>query len=294
MVKKKILVDMDQVLNRFSEKFAELVIEKGYDYTLNTNEYDLKRGFKDIDLKERQKVKEEVMSLQALWFLSPVYDLRTISVMQKLNDKFDLWIATSPYYKNTEECKELKLKWLEINFPFIKKDKVIFSDKKWKIKADCIIDDNPTQLKNFMNCTIAMDYGYNRDVDVHYRVKSWAEIEKLLITDSILTNTIHKSGVKHSYGKLKWKLVDFRSLEPMVGVLMHGAKKYSVDNWKKVKPEEYIDSLLRHVTEYCDLLRDKPENSNEMLVDCDSHLPLIGHILCNAMFLSWFERKNML
>ena len=38
---------------------------------------------------------------------------------------------------------------------------------------------------------------------------------------------------RHNEGKIKWSLVPFRALEPMVQVLMFGAKKYSPDNWKK-------------------------------------------------------------
>lgn len=89
-------------------------------------------------------------------------------------------------------------------------------------------------------------------------------------------------GDRKNQGKLQWNLVDFPSLEPMIRVLMFGAQKYSAHNWKKgLKVTEVIDSLMRHLV----ALNDGEDN------DPESTLPHIGHILCNAMFLS-FMLKN--
>ena len=43
-----------------------------------------------------------------------------------------------------------------------------------------------------------------------------------------------EKALRHNTGKLKWGLVDFKSLEPMVEVLEFGAKKYAPFNWQKV------------------------------------------------------------
>lgn len=77
-------------------------------------------------------------------------------------------------------------------------------------------------------------------------------------------------------GKIKWSLVDFKSLEPMVQVLMYGANKYSKDNWKKGLPiTEIFDSLQRHLNSFM---------SGED-VDVESGLSHLGHAQCNLMFL---------
>jgi len=90
-------------------------------------------------------------------------------------------------------------------------------------------------------------------------------------------------GERFNEGKLKWSMVDFKSLEPMVRVLEFGAKKYSVDNWKKgLDPKEVLESLLRHAFAISDGEEFDPE----------SGLSHIGHIQCNAMFLEFMSKKH--
>ena len=81
-------------------------------------------------------------------------------------------------------------------------------------------------------------------------------------------------------GKLKWSLVHWGSLKPLVQVLMFGAEKYSPDNWKKgLDKKEILESMTRHLTALMDGETHDPE----------SGLHHIGHILCNAMFYSYFS-----
>lgn len=87
-----------------------------------------------------------------------------------------------------------------------------------------------------------------------------------------------ESGDRFNEGKLKWSLVSFKALEPMVKVLMFGAEKYAPNNWKKgLKYTEVCDSLQRHMNAFLD-------GEDE---DKESKLYHVGHILCNAMFLSY-------
>jgi len=91
---------------------------------------------------------------------------------------------------------------------------------------------------------------------------------------------------RYNEGKIKWSLVSWKALEPMVKVLMFGANKYSANNWKKgLKYSEITESLQRHLNAFVEGENDDPE----------SKLSHIGHILCNAMFLSYMYlfRKDM-
>ena len=85
-------------------------------------------------------------------------------------------------------------------------------------------------------------------------------------------------GERKNEGKLKWSLVSWRALEPMVRVLMFGATKYSANNWKQgLKYTETCESLQRHLNAFIDGEDD----------DSESKIAHVGHILCNAMFLSY-------
>lgn len=90
-------------------------------------------------------------------------------------------------------------------------------------------------------------------------------------------------ALRYNEGKPKWSLVHFKSLEPLVRVLMYGADKYALDNWKKGLPKkEILDSMQRHMAALID-----GQDTDE-----ESGLPHIGHIMCNAMFYSYFNVVN--
>ncbi len=93
-------------------------------------------------------------------------------------------------------------------------------------------------------------------------------------------------GLRYNDGKLKWSYVNFEALEPMVRVLMFGAQKYEPFNWMKgLDKKEVLESMQRHLAKLMDGENNDPE----------SNLHHIGHIMCNAMFYSYFnnqENKN--
>lgn len=94
------------------------------------------------------------------------------------------------------------------------------------------------------------------------------------------------AGDRFNTGKLKWSLVSWKALAPMVRVLMFGAEKYDDHNWKKgLKYTEVTESLQRHLNAFIEGEENDPE----------SKLSHVGHILCNAMFLSYMSmyRKEM-
>jgi len=93
-------------------------------------------------------------------------------------------------------------------------------------------------------------------------------------------------GNRFNNNKLKWSLVSWKALEPLVQVLMFGAEKYDDHNWKKgLKYTETCESLQRHLNSFLE----GEDNDKE------SKLSHVGHILCNAMFLSYMTlfRKDL-
>ena len=109
-------------------------------------------------------------------------------------------------------------------------------------------------------------------------------------------NTLDKepeAGLRYNEGKLRWSLMDYKAMEPMILVLMYGAKKYTVEvdgkvipgdnNWKKgLSLESLQDCMQRHLAAIM--------NGEE--VDPESGLPHIGHLMCNAMMYSHFKQKE--
>jgi hypothetical protein len=85
-------------------------------------------------------------------------------------------------------------------------------------------------------------------------------------------------GDRHNENKPKWSLVPQSALIPMVKVLEYGTQKYAPYNWVKGLPiTEICESLKRHL----DAFMEGEDN------DIESKLSHIGHIQCNALFLSW-------
>jgi hypothetical protein len=89
-------------------------------------------------------------------------------------------------------------------------------------------------------------------------------------------------GLRYNDGKRKWSLVHFKSLEPLVEVLEFGAEKYAPENWKKgLDKKEILESMMRHLVSLMDGETLDPESTKQH----------IGHIMCNAMFYSYFDNN---
>ena len=85
-------------------------------------------------------------------------------------------------------------------------------------------------------------------------------------------------GKKHDTGKLRYSLVPTGVLEGMLQVLEHGSTKYGANNWQYVDnaKERYYNALQRHLEAW---------RGGELL-DPESGLPHLSHVMCNSMFLS--------
>ncbi len=90
-------------------------------------------------------------------------------------------------------------------------------------------------------------------------------------------------ALRYNEGKIRWSLVHFPSLEPMVEVLEYWSKKYAEENWKKPMPKKQIlESMMRHLVR---LMEDEE-------LDSESWLPHVWHILANCMFYSYHSTHD--
>lgn len=92
-----------------------------------------------------------------------------------------------------------------------------------------------------------------------------------------------QTSLRFNQGKLRWGLVHYKSIEPMVRVLMHGAEKYADDNWKKPlsNNRQNLECAQRHLAAMMD----------GEIYDKESGLPHAGHVMCNMMFFQFHEDK---
>lgn len=88
-------------------------------------------------------------------------------------------------------------------------------------------------------------------------------------------------GMKDDGGKERWDLLPWRSVEEVVKVMGHGAKKYGDNNWLHVlaaKPR-YFAAAVRHLYAWW-----RGERYDE-----DSGLHHLAHCACCILFLIHFD-----
>ena len=100
-------------------------------------------------------------------------------------------------------------------------------------------------------------------------------------TPSEITEPVSEPGVKHDDAKPRWSLLPWAQVERVVDVLTFGARKYEVDNWKRVPNARvrYFNAAMRHL-----LAWHRGERN-----DSESGLPHIAHAVCCLLFLAWFD-----
>lgn len=91
-------------------------------------------------------------------------------------------------------------------------------------------------------------------------------------------------GKKLDENKPRWTLLPWRELEQVVMTLNFGAKKYGVDNWKKVQNGErrYQDAALRHVVAVMSGEDKDPETG----------LSSYAHAIASLTFAYWHSRNK--
>jgi hypothetical protein len=95
-----------------------------------------------------------------------------------------------------------------------------------------------------------------------------------------------EEGRKFDGDKLRWDLLPIECVEDVVRILTFGAKKYAPNNWQNLSEAEdrYYAALLRHLAEW--------RKGN--LIDEESGMSHMAHIMCKVVFLEWLEKNNKL
>jgi Domain of unknown function (DUF5664) len=101
---------------------------------------------------------------------------------------------------------------------------------------------------------------------------------------------------KDDHGKRMWRLLPWEALADAVDVLTWACTRkdpppYGAESWRDVPNavDRYHDALLRHLTEWS-IARREGKKSREV-VDSQSGLPVLGHALCDLLFIVALERS---
>ncbi len=91
------------------------------------------------------------------------------------------------------------------------------------------------------------------------------------------------SFMKFSKDKIKYGLVPVIALKGLAQVFTYGAKKYKPRNYLECDDkQEFIDALFRHFEDY----------RNGEIMDPESGLPHLAHLMCNAAILLDIENER--
>jgi len=175
---KTLLCDIDGVLNDIQEHFITYIEKFGYKFNYDyCDQYDMSKGIV-TDRKTQKMIIRSIFTNDYFWKTIPVAS-NAVTGLKFLNDEYNLFIATTPYDKHNEQ---VKIEWVNRHFPFIDTKQIIFSDSKWLLDGDIIIEDKPSTLECCVEhgfITVKKVQPYNLLSNCNYELHNWNEIELL-------------------------------------------------------------------------------------------------------------------
>ena len=178
------MVDMDNVITDgiFNEFLEEFLGEK---IDINSS----KVYYRQELIKGREDEFKQVYQYRNLYKNAPLLD-GCYEVLEKLNNKYDIYIVTSYIWEkdiiSAEENLKNKFQYLQQKLPFINPSKYIFTQNKKIMNFDIRIDDRLSGLEN-SNIKLLFDSWSNKTITNEelkknniIRVKDWYDVENVL------------------------------------------------------------------------------------------------------------------
>ena len=186
MDKKTIMIDMDEVIvvGNFSNYLIEFLGKVDFDKPHSQYRQDLIKGkFKTI-YKYKNLYKNNNGD-----YIEPLPNC--IEVIKELNEKYDVYIATTYIWKEDviDAATNLKNKFEYLHYwlPFIDTNNFIFMTDKTKIKYDIGIDDRVSNLENCDKKLLFTEFRNKKLTDNELkakgivRVNNWLDVKEELI-----------------------------------------------------------------------------------------------------------------
>ncbi len=187
--KKTIMIDMDEVIvvGKFSDYLVEFLGNVNFDNLHTQNRQDLIKG-REEEFRKIYKYKNLYKDENGN-YIAPLSDC--VDVIEKLNERYDVYIVTSYIWKEDviDAATNLKNKfeYLQYWFPFIDTNKFIFMTDKAKIHYDIGIDD---RISNLESCNRKLLFTEFRNKNVTKkelenigikRVNNWLDVVKEIL-----------------------------------------------------------------------------------------------------------------
>ena len=189
MYKKSIMIDMDEVIviGRFSEFLVEFLGKVDFNQLHSQYRQDLIKG--------REEEFKQIYQYKNLYkndnedYIEPLPNC--VEVMQELNRKYDVYIATAYIWKENviDASTNLKNKFEYLHYwlPFIDTNNFIFMTDKTKIRYDIGIDDRLSNLENCDKKLLFTEFRNKKLTDKKkkkkgiIRVNNWLDVKKELL-----------------------------------------------------------------------------------------------------------------
>ena len=189
MYKKSIMIDMDEVIviGRFSEFLVEFLGKVDFNQLHSQYRQDLIKG--------REEEFKQIYQYKNLYkndnedYIEPLPNC--VEVMQELNRKYDVYIATAYIWKENviDASTNLKNKFEYLHYwlPFIDTNNFIFMTDKTKIRYDIGIDDRLSNLENCDKKLLFTEFRNKKLTDEELeekgiiRVNNWLDVKKELL-----------------------------------------------------------------------------------------------------------------
>jgi len=172
-MKKIVYLDMDDTISILLEPWVER-LNKTHNLNVKVEdikEWDVAKAFPTLTKKE---VYEDVLADEEFWKNNIIPVEGAVEYIQKLQEKFDVYVVTATYYKNIFAKMEYVLKKY---FYFIPENNIIFLHNKQLLNGFVMVDDFDRYLDGGNYHKILINKPYNKKAKGDYiRVDNWEEI----------------------------------------------------------------------------------------------------------------------
>lgn len=173
--RQKVALDLDGVIWDLVRPWVKYYNRLYKDNVLyeNIKEYDLSKSLTKASYDEIK----DLLNNKFFWNLVFPFEYSK-EYLYKLNNKYDLYIATATNYK----LVEIKTERFLMFFPFIDRHQIICIHNKSLLDVDWLVDDCIDNLKEGNFNKIILDAPYNRNCKEFIRAKNLKEVYNIINT----------------------------------------------------------------------------------------------------------------